>query len=349
MRKDLVGSGAGGASKPADPKAAAEQSAKKAAPKTTAAQKVAARKAAAAATNSSSGLLSSSEPSVAATTAYVADTSAVTSICGMGFEPADAGGALEMAGPELGVQGAIELLLSGWRSASSGAATARADRGAAQHAHPAGKTAGDGAKPSKAKPWKEAGEGWTYMRGQGLVTWLFLGPDGRQFTREAEALAEVARIRRGTIVSDVGSPGGGQKRPNGPAAGQRVERGAASSGADARKKRPKLTLVRPKPAAAAAAAVETATEPPSIPMASAAVVAKEPEFQWLPGTLAAERASAAVRDPTTWIVLQKDGPNHLGSRHDVLPAHQMAPITSGCVPFRRPATCRAARRQSGRC
>ena len=36
----------------------------------------------------------------------------------------------------------------------------------------------------------------------------------------------------------------------------------------------------------------------------------------------------------TWTVLQNDGPNHLGLRCNALPAHQMALITSGCVPFR---------------
>ena len=35
--------------------------------------------------------------------------------------------------------------------------------------------------------------------------------------------------------------------------------------------------------------------------------------------------------PTTWTVLQKHGPNHLESRHNELPEHQMALITSGCV------------------
>ena len=38
--------------------------------------------------------------------------------------------------------------------------------------------------------------------------------------------------------------------------------------------------------------------------------------------------------PTTWTVLQKHGPNHLGLRYNVLPAHQMALITSGFVPSR---------------
>ena len=41
-----------------------------------------------------------------------------------------------------------------------------------------------------------------------------------------------------------------------------------------------------------------------------------------------------VRDPTTWTVLQNDGPSHLGLWQKVLPEHQMALITSGCVPFR---------------
>ena len=46
-----------------------------------------------------------------------------------------------------------------------------------------------------------------------------------------------------------------------------------------------------------------------------------------------------VREPTTMTALQKDGPNHLGLRHNVLPAHQMALTTSGCV-------CPSAPRQS---
>ena len=40
-----------------------------------------------------------------------------------------------------------------------------------------------------------------------------------------------------------------------------------------------------------------------------------------------------VRDPTIWTVLQKNGPNHLGLSYNVLPAHQMALITSSCAPF----------------
>ena len=33
----------------------------------------------------------------------------------------------------------------------------------------------------------------------------------------------------------------------------------------------------------------------------------------------------SVRDPTTWTILQKDGPNHLGSRYIALPDHQNSP------------------------
>ena len=44
---------------------------------------------------------------------------------------------------------------------------------------------------------------------------------------------------------------------------------------------------------------------------------------------------AVVRDPTTWTILQYYGRNQLGLRYNMLPAHQMALITSGCVPFRR--------------
>ena len=49
-------------------------------------------------------------------------------------------------------------------------------------------------------------------------------------------------------------------------------------------------------------------------------------------------------DLKIWTVLQNDGPNHLGLRCNALPAHQMARITSGCVPFRRPS---CTRRRSG--
>ena len=36
--------------------------------------------------------------------------------------------------------------------------------------------------------------------------------------------------------------------------------------------------------------------------------------------------------PTTWTPLQKNGPNHLGLRYNALSEHQMALVTSGCVP-----------------
>ena len=39
---------------------------------------------------------------------------------------------------------------------------------------------------------------------------------------------------------------------------------------------------------------------------------------------------AAVRDPTTWTILPKYCPNHLGLRYNAMPEHQMALITSGC-------------------
>ena len=45
---------------------------------------------------------------------------------------------------------------------------------------------------------------------------------------------------------------------------------------------------------------------------------------------------------TTWTILQKDGPNHLGLRCNAFHEHQMALITSDCVPFM------AVRRRSGR-
>ena len=39
-----------------------------------------------------------------------------------------------------------------------------------------------------------------------------------------------------------------------------------------------------------------------------------------------------VRDPTTWTILQHDGPDHLALWYNALPKHQMALIASGCVP-----------------
>ena len=57
------------------------------------------------------------------------------------------------------------------------------------------------------------------------------------------------------------------------------------------------------------------------------------------GTVA--QFAAAVRKlvrgagaPTTWTIIQQDGPNHLGLWCNMLPEYQMAAITSGCVPFR---------------
>ena len=44
-------------------------------------------------------------------------------------------------------------------------------------------------------------------------------------------------------------------------------------------------------------------------------------------------ARTGAEAPTTWTTLHKDGPNHLGLRFNSLPDHQMAVITSGCVPF----------------
>ena len=43
-----------------------------------------------------------------------------------------------------------------------------------------------------------------------------------------------------------------------------------------------------------------------------------------------------VRDPTTWTIFQQNGPNHLGLWYNVLPGHQTALTTSGCVPRSRP-------------
>ena len=54
------------------------------------------------------------------------------------------------------------------------------------------------------------------------------------------------------------------------------------------------------------------------------------------GTVA--QFAAAVRKlvrgagaPTTWTIIQQDGPNHLGLWCNMLPEYQMAAITSGCV------------------
>ena len=51
---------------------------------------------------------------------------------------------------------------------------------------------------------------------------------------------------------------------------------------------------------------------------------------------ALRRVGASLRcgHPTTWTIFQQDGPNHLGLRCNALHEHQMALITSGCVPFR---------------
>ena len=57
---------------------------------------------------------------------------------------------------------------------------------------------------------------------------------------------------------------------------------------------------------------------------------------------------ALVRPPTTWTILQNDDPNHLGMRCNAFPEHQMALITSGCVPFRAtpPGTSESRRSSS---
>ena len=51
---------------------------------------------------------------------------------------------------------------------------------------------------------------------------------------------------------------------------------------------------------------------------------------------------SSVRDPTP-TVLPNDDPNHLGLRCNALPEHQMALITSGCLPFSRPTRRMSAR------
>ena len=43
--------------------------------------------------------------------------------------------------------------------------------------------------------------------------------------------------------------------------------------------------------------------------------------------------NSVVRGLTTWTILQKYDPNHLGMRCNGLPEYQMGLITSGCVPF----------------
>ena len=44
-----------------------------------------------------------------------------------------------------------------------------------------------------------------------------------------------------------------------------------------------------------------------------------------------QRSAIAIAAPTTWTVLQKNGPNHLGLWYNMLPWHQMAPVTSDCL------------------
>ena len=53
-------------------------------------------------------------------------------------------------------------------------------------------------------------------------------------------------------------------------------------------------------------------------------------------------AWSPVRDPTTWTILQQDGPNHFRLWYNVLPEHKIALITPGPVPF-RPSGSLAAR------
>ena len=45
-----------------------------------------------------------------------------------------------------------------------------------------------------------------------------------------------------------------------------------------------------------------------------------------------------VSPPTTWTILEQDGPNHLDCDAMRLREHQMALITSDCVPFRAPGS-----------
>ena len=51
----------------------------------------------------------------------------------------------------------------------------------------------------------------------------------------------------------------------------------------------------------------------------------------------AQGAIITGAEPTTWTIIQNDDPNHLGMRCNGFHEHQMALITSGCVPSRRPA------------
>ena len=57
--------------------------------------------------------------------------------------------------------------------------------------------------------------------------------------------------------------------------------------------------------------------------------------------------------PTTWTILQQDGPYHPGLWYNVLPEHQMALITSGCAPCSRspsrPGPPQPGRQAPGRC
>ena len=46
----------------------------------------------------------------------------------------------------------------------------------------------------------------------------------------------------------------------------------------------------------------------------------------------AHPGAGRCRHPTTWTILQHDGPDHLGLWYNALPEHHMALITSGCAP-----------------
>ena len=54
---------------------------------------------------------------------------------------------------------------------------------------------------------------------------------------------------------------------------------------------------------------------------------------WLLRTM--RRSRSRCGRPTTWTILQHDGPDHLGLCYNALPEHQMALIASGCAPSRR--------------
>ena len=56
------------------------------------------------------------------------------------------------------------------------------------------------------------------------------------------------------------------------------------------------------------------------------------ESSVLQSPVASLTLSIPVRGPTTWTILQQNGPNHLGLCYNMLPCHQIAAITSIVCP-----------------